>query len=64
MMNVSSEFRSLVKNGVKLVNYADITLKDGTVLNLGPSDFSVGGFSMADKTISSRVFFEKGGACR
>lgn len=60
MMNVSSEFRSLVKNGVKLVNYADITLKDGTVLNLGPSDFSVGGFSMTDKTSNGK--FEIGTA--
>lgn len=60
MMNVSSEFRSLVKSGVKLVNYADITLKDGTVLNLGPSDFSVGGFSMADKTSNGK--FEIGTA--
>lgn len=60
MMNVSSEFKNLVKNGAKIVNYADITLKDGTVLNLGPSDFAVGGFSMSDKTTNGK--FEIGTA--
>lgn len=55
MMKVSSVFRQLVKKGVKLVNYADITLKDGTVLNLGPSDFTVGGFSMVDKTTDGKL---------
>ena len=54
MMNVSSEFKNLVKNGAKIVNYADITLKDGTVLNLGPSDFAVGGFNMTDKTTDGK----------
>lgn len=58
MINASNEFKTLLKKGAKLVNYADITLKDGTVLNLGPSDFSVGGFSMSDKTSSGK--FEVG----
>ena len=58
MINASQEFKTLLKKGAKLVNYADITLKDGTVLNLGPSDFSVGGFSMSDKTSSGK--FEVG----
>lgn len=60
MINASQEFKNLVRKGVKLVNYADITLKDGTVLNLGPSDFSVGGFSMIDKTSNGK--FEIGTA--
>ena len=60
MINASNEFKSLLKKGAKLVNYADITLKDGTVLNLGPSDFSVSGFSMSDKTSSGK--FEVGTA--
>ena len=60
MINASQEFKNLVRKGVKLVNYADITLKDGTVLNLGPSDFSVGGFSMDDKTTNGK--FEIGTA--
>lgn len=60
MINASSDFKKCVKNGCKIVNYADITLKDGTVLNLGPSDFSVGGFSMTDKTSNGK--FEIGTA--
>lgn len=60
MINSSQEFKNLVKKGVKIVNYADITLKDGTVLNLGPSDFSIGGFSMTDKTTNGK--FEIGTA--
>ena len=60
MINASQEFKKLIKKGTKLVNYADITLKDGTVLNLGPSDFSVGGFSMTDKTSNGK--FEIGTA--
>ena len=60
MINASQEFKNLVRKGAKLVNYADITLKDGTVLNLGPSDFSVGGFSMDDKTTNGK--FEIGTA--
>lgn len=54
MINASKEFRELINKGVRVVNYADITLKDGTVLNLGPSDFSVGGFSMTDKTSNGK----------
>lgn len=60
MIRASSEFKHLVRNGAKLVNYADIILKDGTVLNLEPSDFSIGGFSLADKTTNGK--FEIGTA--
>jgi hypothetical protein len=60
MINASKEFRNLINKGVKVVNYADITLRDGTVLNLEPSDFSVGGFSMTDKTTNGK--FEIGTA--
>ena len=60
MINASQEFKNLISKGVKIVNYADITLRDGTVLNLGPSDFSVGGFSMSDKTTNGK--FEIGTA--
>ncbi len=58
MINASNEFKSLLKKGAKLVNYADIILRDGTVLNLEPSDFSLGGFSMSDKTSNGK--FEVG----
>lgn len=54
MISASSEFKKCVKKGHKFVNYADITLKDGTVLNLGPSDFTVGGFNMNDKTTDGK----------
>lgn len=54
MMNVSREFRDMVNNGVRIVNYADITLKDGTILNLTPEDFSLTGFSMVDETTDGK----------
>lgn len=60
MINASKEFKNLINKGVKIVNYADITLRDGTVLNLEPSDFTVGGFSMTDKTSNGK--FEIGTA--
>lgn len=40
MISASLEFKEKIKNGGKFVNYADITLRDGTVLYLNPSDFS------------------------
>lgn len=49
MINASQEFKNLINSGVKVVNYADITLRDGTVLNLTPEDFALGGFSMTDE---------------
>ena len=49
MINASQEFKKLINSGVKIVNYADITLRDGTVLNLTPEDFALGGFSMTDE---------------
>lgn len=49
MINASQEFKKLINSGVKVVNYADITLRDGTVLNLTPEDFVLGGFSMSDE---------------
>ena len=50
MISASSEFKEKIKNGGKFVNYADITLRDGTVLHLNPSDFSISGFSLTDET--------------
>ena len=49
MINASQEFKKLINSGVKIVNYADITLRDGAVLNLTPEDFALGGFSMTDE---------------
>lgn len=54
MINASQEFKELIKKGAKLVNYADITLKDGTVVNITPSDFALGGFTMIDETTDGK----------
>lgn len=54
MINVSQEFKNKVRIGTKLVNYADIILKDGTTLNLTPVDFALGGFSMTDETTDGK----------
>lgn len=50
MINASKEYKS---QKIK-VTYADITLRDGTVLNLEPSDFILGGFSMVDETTTGK----------
>ena len=44
----------LFKKQNKKVNYADIILRDGTVLKLEPSDFSIGKFSLVDETTSGK----------
>lgn len=54
MMNTSMEFKDLIRNGAKIVNYADITLKNGTILSLTPEDFSVGGFTIVDETTDGK----------
>ncbi len=54
MINTSQEFKNKVNSGVKFVNYADITLRDGTVLNLTPVDFAVSGFSMVDEATDGK----------
>ena len=50
MINASQEFKNRLNAKAKLVNYADIVLKNGTTLNLTPQDFVLGGFSMSDET--------------
>lgn len=50
MINASKEYKS---QKIK-VTYADITLRDGTVINLEPSDFILGGFSMLDETTTGK----------
>lgn len=50
MINANKAFKSQTKK----VNYADIILRDGTVLNLEPSDFILGGFSMTDETTTGK----------
>lgn len=50
MINANKAFKSQIKK----VNYANIILRDGTVLNLEPSDFILGGFSMTDETTTGK----------
>ena len=50
MINGNNAFR---KN-TKKVNYAEIILRDGKVLELEPSDFSLGKFSMVDETTTGK----------
>ena len=50
MINANKAFKSQIKK----VNYADIILRDGTVLSLEPSDFILGGFSMTDETTTGK----------
>lgn len=50
MINANKGFKSQTKK----VNYADIILRNGMVLNLEPSDFILGGFSMTDETTTGK----------
>ncbi len=54
MISASKEFKEKLKNGANVVNYADITLNDGTVLHLGPKDFLIGGCTIEDKTTDGK----------
>lgn len=54
MINASKEFKEKLKNGANLVNYADITLSDGTSLSLTYKDFMVGGCTIEDKTTDGK----------
>lgn len=54
MINASKEFEQKLKDGANIVNYADVTLADGTVLHLTYKDFMVGGCSIEDKTTDGK----------
>lgn len=54
MINASKEFKEKLKNGANIVNYADITLSDGTVLPLTYKDFLIGGCQIEDKTTDGK----------
>ncbi len=54
MINTSKEFKEKLKNGANIVNYADVTLADGTVLNLTYKDFMIGGCQIEDKTTDGK----------
>ena len=56
MINVSSEFRDKLNNGnCNYFSYADITLKDGTTLNLTNDDIWNGGVTIED-AVSTGTF--------
>ncbi len=54
MINASKEFKEKLREGANVVNYADITLNDGTVLHLEPKDFMIGGCTIEDKTTDGK----------
>lgn len=54
MINASKEFKQKLKDGANIVNYADVTLADGTVLHLTYKDFMVGGCSIEDKATDGK----------
>ena len=54
MISASKEFKEKLKSGANMVNYADVTLSDGTVLNLTYKDFMIGGCSIDDKTTDGK----------
>lgn len=54
MINASKKFKEKLKTGGTVVNYADITLSDGTVLHLEPKDIMVGGCTIDDKTTDGK----------
>lgn len=62
MINVSNEFKKqLAADNRNYLEYADITLKDGTVLNLTNKDLWGGGLSIED-AVSSDSSFDIGAA--
>ena len=63
MRNLSSNWKEKVKNGmdVQYLKYADITLTDGTVLNLTSADLWQNGLSFED-SVSSDSSFDIGSA--
>lgn len=51
MISASAEFREALRQGANVVNYADITFRDGTELELTPADFMIsGGCNIEDAT--------------
>lgn len=63
MRNLSSNWKEKVKNGmdVQYLKYVDITLTDGTVLNLTSADLWANGFSFED-SVSNDSSFDIGSA--
>lgn len=56
MRNISEEARLVMNTRRDFVNYAHVTLHDGTELNLTPSDFRISGNSFTDDWTDSEAF--------
>lgn len=55
MINASKEFKEKLKKGGNVVDYADVTLSNGTVLHLEPKDFMLeNGCAIEDKTTDGK----------
>lgn len=65
MISASKDFKEKLKDGAGVVNYADVTLSNGTVLHLEPKDFMIGGCQIEDKTTDGKfgVGFVIGKTC-
>lgn len=65
MISASKDFKEKLKDGAGIVNYADVTLSNGTVLHLEPKDFMIGGCQIEDKTTDGKfgVGFVIGKTC-
>lgn len=54
MISASKDFKEKLKDGAGVVNYADVTLSNGTILHLEPKDFMIGGCQIEDKTTDGK----------
>jgi len=56
MRSISAEARLIMNTRRNFVNYADVTLYDGTVLHLKPSDFRISGNNFTDDWCDGETF--------
>lgn len=56
MRSIQHETKQALMDRRNFVNYADMTLSDGTVLHLGPSDFRIKGNTYTDDLCESTTF--------
>lgn len=56
MISTSNEFNQIIQQRRNFVNYADITLADGTVLHLLPENFCIGGNTITDNVSDGDKF--------
>jgi len=56
MRSASATFRRTMSRRRNFVNYADMTLSDGTILHLAPDDFRLGGNTIQDDIVDGDEF--------